>query len=312
MSYSVRGFLNSVLRRSGKTLLVEGPSDKATIQRLCIEASSVVAYSIDHAEVLGEEVSGLRNKERILKVREEVAILSADFPRLIEILAILTDREWDGLSQDERRLSETWCAPEQFDNNFTTLGHSIENYSFRKTHVIQFLKLNFSDILSPGMLRLVEESFPAILVSAACISVIYQKEGLLRRAQNVLNSSSFVVRDGGFWLDESVAGILMDRGVSAYVADSVIAKTNQLVTEHLAALSVSETLRWLPHGHAGEDAIWSCIAACLKSTGVPESACERIIGTVRSQGPKFFAHLISQDEREDVYPLRDVVDWLCA
>ena len=308
--YSVKGFLNAALRRSGKTLLVEGPSDKLTMHRLCIDLPEDATFVIDHAEMLGDDVSSIGNKDRVLAVRDEAARISNEFPKLKTALAVLTDREWDDLPSGVDRFREAWNAPTQGNNSFITLGHSIENYSFTVEHASEFLKLNFSDILSQGSIRLVEENFTSMIASAACLSLAYQEAEVLRRSKNLLNSNSFNIEAGAFYLRADVANLLMNRGVDEGVARNLVLRVNELVAQNISALLTNGFLHWLPHGHVGEDALWSCIAACLRDSGTSEANCERVIGTVRNQGRTFFAHLLSKADRESIFPLKDVVNWI--
>ena len=62
--YSVNGYINATLRRSSKTLLVEGISDKLAIHRIAAELYpfSKESVTVDHAGMLEDIVlSGMGN-----------------------------------------------------------------------------------------------------------------------------------------------------------------------------------------------------------------------------------------------------------
>ena len=147
-TYSLNGFLNAALRRSSKTVLVEGPSDKHILHKIELERfpNKAGGSTIDHAGILDDPLlAGLGNKSRVLTVQAHANTLATSVPKSSSVLATLIDREWDGLSFTAFVPQPGWLAPAQESNCFTTLGHSIENYHFNSECAHEFLKYAFPE-----------------------------------------------------------------------------------------------------------------------------------------------------------------------
>ena len=312
-AYSLNGFISAAMRRSGRTLLVEGVSDKDLMHRLCSERQIEVeqTYTIDEAGMIsGDCCAGLGNKAKVLKVREEVVRLSSRFPRLSLMLLCLTDREWDGLADGEDRLSQSWAAPQAAESGFITHGHSIENYNFHAEHFIDYLKFAFSNSLSIGAMRLVGDIFPFTLSMASCLSLAIEEQQLIKRSAKLVSFRDFDATTDGVVLNPSFAGLLVERGVEEGVASAVVDRANELNQRYQNDLIESSSLHWLPHGHLGEEFIWSGICAYLFSAGVDEAVCDRIEAAGRAERQRFMADLLSKVPAEEAAPLHAVVDWL--
>lgn len=312
-AYGVNGFINAALRRKGKTLLVEGVSDKTVMHRFCADIDDDSIYVIDHAGLLSsEELKGLGNREKIIRVRDAMEALLPRIPRLADTLAILVDREWDGLPEGERRLSENWSEPEQIVPNYFTLGHSIENYSFRCDHMIEYLKMKFSTVVSPGLLRVIKEEFNTFLVFASCVSLAIQEHSQLKRAAGALRYLHVNISSSSVELLPSFADVLIAREIDAGDALNIVNRANSLFSTHQESLVARCDVKWLPHGHVGEDAVWACIAACAHRVGLPHQVCEDIASGAKLERQKFMASLMAKEQDEDIRPLRDVANWLAV
>lgn len=310
-AYSVNGFVNAVLQRSGKTLLVEGITDKGILHRLCQEAAISADYLIDHAGILsGDDCRGLGNREKVLKVKELVTALCTKFPRLAESLVFLIDREWDGLEQGELRLRGEWRPPGQRPNDFVTLGHSIENYGFRSAHVVGYLKFYFSELVKPGFIRLIEDSFPQVLVLASCISVALEESELLTRAGGILGHHHLDVMDSRIRVDAAFSDALSQRDVSLDVAERVVARANSLVDAYAEELTGKVEIMWLPHGHLGEDVVWAATGCLARLSGIDIQVCDRIVTYGRQDRFRFMADYLAKRPSAEAHPLPDVVTWL--
>lgn len=313
-TYSVNGFINAALRRTGRTLLVEGVTDKNFIHRVCVESGSLnEAYVVDHAGLLSEvDCGGLGNRARVLKVREVAKQLSETIPKINEVLAVLVDREWEGLPAGEGRLSNPWQSPAQENNGYTTLGHSIENYCFNARHVSEYLKFGFSDVLKPGFLRLIGEEFQGIVGFAACLSMAFQEHELLSRSAGLLTENCFDVTQNGLRANATLVAGLVGRGVSQEVSQTLIDRANCLADAYGPGLSAEVSTQWLPHGHLGQDVVWAGVAAYALSIGVPQSVCGQIVGAGKVERQRFMAHLVGNSSADEIFPLKQIADWLVA
>ena len=169
-TYSVNGYINATLRRSSKTLLVEGITDKIALHRLALERfpTSDTTITIDHAGMLDDPlVSGMGNKAKVLHIRATADALQTSTPKLQSVLASLIDREWDDLSFNGLDLDKPWSPPVQGENLFVTHGHSIENYNFDVECVSEYLKFAFPLNTSPALLGLLKDRFCSMLALAA-------------------------------------------------------------------------------------------------------------------------------------------------
>ena len=310
-AYSVNGFINAVLRRGGKTLLVEGVTDRSVILRMCADSANEGVFIIDQAGILeGSDCAGLGNKEKIQEVVRLARSLASRMPRINDSLAVLQDREWDGLAIGERRLSDAWIPPHQGPQVFSTLGHSIENYSFRCDHIVAYLKLTFSDHLKPGIYNVIIEEFPKILAMASCVSLALQEEGLLTRANGLVRHAHIGISKNRVELMSEYGAALEARGCSSVQAERVVSRCNNLVRSYAESLGSSADTRWLPHGHVGEEVIWAAAGACAREAGVDVSVCDSISTFGRKERQRYVATLLSQVDQNEVYPLRELVDWL--
>ena len=105
---------------------------------------------------------------------------------------------------------------------------------------------------------------------------------------------------------------LQSRGCESLVADSVVTRANELVSTYAECLTNRAGVQWLPHGHAGEECIWSCVGAYARISGVSDSVCNNIVGFGKSERQRYMATLISQSRPDDIVPLPSVVEWLAA
>jgi hypothetical protein len=183
-TYSLNGFLNATLRRSSKTVLVEGPSDKHALHRIELEKfpSNAGSSAIDHAGMLDDPlVSGLGNKAKVLAVQAHAVNLAATTPKISNVLATLVDREWDGITFLNCVPNPTWSPPTQSNNNFVTTGHSLENYHFDSECVIDFLKYTFPEHTSTQLIARINGHFSAVLVFATMFSLHARNSGCIGR-----------------------------------------------------------------------------------------------------------------------------------
>ncbi|HEL3176352.1 hypothetical protein N5D45_11455 [Stenotrophomonas sp. GD03819] len=311
--YSINGFINAALRRSGKTLLVEGISDRNVILRLHAERDCDAVFTVDQAGILeGECCAGMGNKEKVKEVVRVAQQLANNLPRINDVLAVLKDREWDGLPPGEFRLSNAWVAPVQGAREFSTQGHSIENYNFRRDHVVAYLKMAFSGSLKNGFFSLINDEFKKILVVSSCLSLALQEEGVLSRVGGLLRHEHFEPNSDRVVIATSLISSLESRGCAEPRAKMIVDRINGLVENHEDSLSTNISIQWLPHGHAGEECIWACIGAYARLSGVDSVVCNSIVSFGRDERQRYMATLLAKTVPEDIFPLPEIVEWLAA
>lgn len=310
-TYSVNGYINATLRRSSKTLLVEGITDKIALHRLALERfpTSDATITIDHAGMLDDPlVSGMGNKAKVLYIRATADALQASIPKLQSVLASLTDREWDGLSFNGLDLAKPWSPPAQGENLFITHGHSIENYNFDIECVSEYLKFAFPQNTSPALLGLLKDRFCSMLALAAAFSLVAKDCASLTRCCGLLTIVHVRFFNNRYYLDQSFVPASQARGV---VNPAVLtADVNNAIDARWAWLSGSDEVRWLAHGHLGTEVLWACVGDCAKQSGVSAEAVEQIAHGHKNERQRFFVDWLSKTDAAKRVPLDVTVDWL--
>lgn len=215
-TYSVNGYINATLRRSSKTLLVEGITDKIALHRLALERfpTSEAVITIDHAGMLDDPlVSGLGNKAKVLHIRATVIALQASIPKLQSVLASLVDREWDGLSFTGLGLDRPWSPPAQGDGLFVTHGHSLENYNFDVECVSEYLKFAFPQNTTAALLNLLKDRFRSMLALATAFSLVVKDYASITRCCGLLTLLHVRFANDRYYLDQGFVPASQARGV---------------------------------------------------------------------------------------------------
>jgi len=309
-TYSIGGYLNAALRRTSKTLLVEGPTDKAALHRIAIERHPLVAGSaaIDHAGMLDDpQLTGLGNKARVLRVQACADALTGAVPKMEHVLATLTDREWEGICFNNYATDAEWKPPIQRTNRFVTLGHSIENYFFDIECVKEYLKFAFSEYVSPQLISELEERFESILVLATVLSVKIRNDACISRSGSLIDISHLSYQDWRYYLAPSFGAACVVRAIAT--AGTMVAEVNAAIDAAWDRLHTNAALRWLPHGHIGDDVLWACVAHIALATGVPGAVANDIAQGHKRDRERFKAQWLSKAQAEKA-PLDQSVDWL--
>lgn len=310
-TYSLNGYLNAALRRSGRTLLVEGPSDKHVLHKFELEQfpQKAGASVIDHAGMLDDlQLSGLGNRAKILAVRAQVSTLAVSVPKIAAVLATITDREWDGLNFVASVPHPTWSAPPQNPGHFITLGHSIENYHFDADFATEYLKYAFAEHISAHILTTVTNLFPAIITLATVFSLKIRDAGCIGRCGGLMAPEFILVKDGRVYLELEFGSVCAARQIAS--AATIVGDTNSAVDVAWAALTTSEFARWLPHGHIGEEVLWCAIAKVALLGGVPTTVSNEIAHGYKKDRERFSAQWLSKLSTPRQEPLNKAIEWL--
>ncbi|MGI4791321.1 MAG: hypothetical protein ACRYFS_21040 [Janthinobacterium lividum] len=270
----MEGYLVALMTRSARTLLLEGESDKIIVSRVIreLEEEGSVAKKttvIDTAELIKVSSRTIGNREKVEEAHAEATNEGIS-------LAALVDREFREFQTDvlvEDRLRSHKVVP---PNLFWTRGHSIENYFFEISYFIENLKLHFSEDLTPGMLELVKQNFPSIILESAAISLSAYKTGLIGRSDKLIRKEWWK-RDNQTEMSISFPHLssgLISRGATQIQATemeeaSVIFKQRLLTSDvHLR--------KWIAHGHLGTDLLWTGIAKLLEEEGCSQKSVEQV------------------------------------
>ncbi len=309
--YSVRGYLNAALRRGGRTLLVEGPSDKAVLHRLIAERTPSLHEhpTIDHAGILEEDcLSGLGNKARVVAVQQSLDLLSVAVPNASEKLATLTDREWDGMNICGFAPDPEWLPPIQSENKFITLGHSIENYNFESECLKEYIRFHFAEYATDGLFSALDARVPALLVLAAVLSLKLRDESQLSRVGGMVDPSHLRWTNERYYLDDVFSSACAAR--SLICADTIVSSVNGGVDKVWNKLHGAHTTKWLPHGHIGTDVLWAGAGHVAYSFGFPANLVGELARGGKKQRELFQAQWLSKEVSSKREPLDATLDWL--
>lgn len=313
-SYSVNGYINAVLRRSEKTLLVEGVTDVCVLGRILAETpfEKGLAPKIDTASIFADPaIADLGNKERIVFLRNKMSPLTIQFPKLKALFATLTDREWDGLSFNGIKLEGGWSPPQQNENNFTTIGHSIENYCFGLDSVVDYLKHSFPMEMTSNFVRLLQSRFLAILAFGACYSLVAKDLGCIKRSVGLLKLGHIDFNQGCFLLNDSFELALGSRNFAKSKDFQV--GCNTATREFWSHNSSDTPAAWLLHGHLGLEAIWTCVGYLAKQEGFSDETIEQIVSGRQAERERFMHSWITNHlPPERRTPLDEAVEWMLA
>lgn len=306
-TYSVNGYPAAISMRSNRTLLVEGPSDKATVARLIIElrkrnrimSDNVV---IDTGEDLPDATGG--NRERVEAMHSRVGGSSK--------FAALVDREFRGFDlAGVRDLSPGHCVIPV--NRFWTRGHSLENYLSEIEIVIAGVEEYFPEHLPSNYRQHLVTAFPSILRNCAGLSLAANAIGKLDRARTISELDHWIVRgDDTVEIDITrLRTILSQRGVSTAEFSAFDLEFQRCLTQ-LAATDLPLS-RWICHGHIAECHIWCAVAAVLRSHGMSNEVATRIGWGKREALVKVSRGVWSEQCVAGVgdHP-QDFIHWLCG
>ena len=310
-TYSINGYLNAALRRSGRTMLVEGPSDKALLHRLIANRlpNFNSAAVIDHAGIIDDPIlSGLGNKARVVHIKNSAQNLSATTEKITSKFGTLTDREWDGLTIKSYAPDPEWHPPMQMENNFITLGHSIENYNFDIDYIKEYLKFSFPENISDNLLIALNNHFNAILVFASVLSFKLKDESILSRGTGLISPNHLKLENGHIYLLQGFEQACTARQINC--ARTIVQDVNSGIDLAWNKLHACEATKWLPHGHVGSDAIWVGVAHIAGLNGFPQDLLSELARGNKKHRELFQAQWLSHEQIEKRAPLDASLDWL--
>lgn len=309
--YSLNGYLNAALRRTSKTFLVEGASDKSILHKMELERYPEKSDHaiIDHAGLINDPlVEGFGNKRKVIAIQELADTLSIQNPKISELLATLIDREWDNLSFSEMIPDLPWTPPLNSSNRFVTTGHSIENYSFNQEFAIEFVKYIAPEYVSSVFISKIRESFEHIIILAGATSLTARNYSCLGKFSGIFHFDHIDIKNEAFYLSPAFSSACIDRNITSYptMADEI----NKYIDNVWSQLSDKSCLQWIPHGHIGEDIVWCSIGKIASRCGIPPAIVEEISRGHRKERTRFKAQWLSKVDSNHCTPLDKAIEWI--
>lgn len=286
--------------RTYKTILVEGVTDKNLLAGFFLEKNHEDNYYgrciIDDVSIISGDanLASLGNRNKVINIAEELSHKN-------EKLAYLIDREWDGIDLETLETLDN-IPPE--NTSFLTKGHSIENYWFSCDAVISYLKHSVPGGISVVFLREIENNFGKIIAFSAAYSLAAKDGLVIKRIDDILECSDIIINADGFFLDTSFNNKLLARGSNFDAVQACNEKFLQIKGKN------SEILRWICHGHLGEQAIRACVARLAINNGVDEKTSKEIERGDKAGKFKHDAKHITSCSDEATYPLRSLLAWV--
>ena len=311
-SYSINGYLNAIVQRSNKTILVEGPTDKRMLLRLAVmkKPLSTPVY-IDHAAMIDDgQLSGLGNKSRIQYIQSAAGALTpAASIQVTEKLATLLDREWDGIHFDNCCPSP-WTAPVQDTGRYITVGHSIENYCFDMDLVLQYLQHSFPEHYNEPFAEVINARWLGLLMLVAITSQVAHAHNVISKCNGIFRFEHLNFSGERCYMDASFEQVCANRKMAC--PDTILREINEGIDAAWARLSVVPYLKWLPHGHIGNELLWIALGKIALSVGVNTAVAGEIAFGRRDEFGRFQASWLCGRPPEDRVPLDDSVDWILS
>lgn len=313
--YSMNGYLNTVLRRTGKTLLVEGVTDQSVMTRLIQTRAAKIGSEpgghVDIAEMIQDGITvGIGKKDVIKAVLGEINKLPKNLrERVVTKLGVLLDREWDDIQLD-LQLIKPWTAPIQVEPYFVTVGHSVENYFFRLNGIEAYLRQQFFASLRQPFYNDLHSRFHHIIAFAATYSLVMRQEEFITRGSGLIGLEHILWNEGRYIAGNELVTALAARNLQ--IPNGFLEKINSNIDIYLAQHQTTEPGRWLCHGHLGEEAIWACIAN-LVNEHLPLNRISKDIE--RGHKEIRFNHAVdflSRQNLEESHPLENALLWLTA
>jgi len=308
--YSLNGYLNAILRRSGKTILVEGDSDRIVLSKLKHElVKPEFEPAIDCIKLISNEpsLSTLGNKAKILKIIEAANELTKA-EDILNKLSALVDREWDYVNQDAFDRNELNSPPHQ-QSLFFTHGHSIENYSFHYEFIKDFMVLQYSEVLPQSFFQTLAIRFGAVVCFAYAYSHTLRNLNVISRSEGLLAYDDLNWVDESYQLNESFINKASLRTINIGLEE--LAEINSIASNKENITLFGDLYRLLSHGHLGSEAIWCCVANLIfSSISCPRTAKEVERGHRDSKlrfASDFISRKLTPPQRS---PLDNLIGWL--
>jgi len=301
--YSIGAYRIALEMRSARTLLVEGETDKAVLQRLLLDVSAEGPRpSIDTPALLADpDLHGLGNKAK-------VELVAARITKTEKFLA-LVDREWESFNSSELALANIEGDLAANGGLLRTFGHSIENYFLEERNFSTLLRRHFSAQLRNGTLRLLEERFSGMCSLALAFSLAARDHQIIGASGGLISRHRIQIDDANFSLRDELKADLIGRGIAEDIAEQFLSSVADYQARIKARGLPHSVLKWASHGHLGGEVVWSCIARVVQEVDGDSPACEQIERGMKPDKLKHGADVLATAAHER-RPLDWVARWL--
>lgn len=300
--YSLGGYAIALQARSGGTVLVEGKDDKSLLERLKVsESGARQELLIDSADIFRDTaLAGFGNKQ---KIDCFLHFLHA-YPGASRKLRALVDREWEGLMDAAQEIT-SWSALPKHPMRYVSMGHSIENYSFSVTCVIDYLKHFGGDVASADNVDRIVQEFPSILSFATAVSETCSRREVITRFCGIvqLQHLQFVTPTWSF--SESLVPALTSRHIDDPL--NFVAEVNHRFVEKWLHKAGEQEIALLSHGHIGEMLVWACCGKLLEYNGVNTATCAEFAYGRRDERRRFWHNWLANLPSDQRAPLAELL-----
>jgi hypothetical protein len=286
--------------RSYKTILVEGVTDKAILSHFLLSKNfydeNNSRYCVDDVSIINNDhqLEGLGNKNKVLMITS--ALCQGN-----DKICCMVDREWDGI--DFEKINEI-DFPQNKEYAYITKGHSIENYWFDVNASISFLMQNFSTSIHQNYLNELHSNFNTILKLATAYSLTAKDAHLITKLSDTIEHEDLSWDGVEFYLNETFNHKILQRSINFDFTKACNEKLNQIKTSN------PEILRWLCHGHLGEQMIRACMARIAVNHGISSTIIREIERGKKTEKFHHDSNYITTCEPHIIDPLDKVLAWI--
>jgi len=300
--YDLKSYALAVRLRSKKTLLVEGVSDKKILSRIIKEEEINKGGSekcvVDDVSMLGREIDfgGLGNKARVERTASVFVNFSSKFNWLV-------DREWDDI--DLMKIPNPIPCPVAKDWGHRTYGHSIENYWFGSDALIAYLKMLHAVDLPSEYFVVLPNRFLFMLRIAAAFSIAASKLRIITSCGGMVGADSVEWLNSEYVPSSKLGCVAAKRGI---VEDLTAAIMVELRRPDIRGLAI-DSLRWLCHGHLGEEMLRICAANLAAEIGVNSLVVDKIARGFKSEKLAHDADWLVRTGVRNIDPFNKMIEW---
>lgn len=296
---SLNSYLLAIKLRSAKTILVEGSSDKKVLSRIFLEhhisEQTKPQFLIDDASIINDNthMPSFGNRQKVITIGTN----NTEHTKL----TFLADREWDGWAFTPEPLENQQANN---INGFYTRGHSIENYWFVEDALTEYLKHMHADVLRAEYFTELSIRFKKFIEFSAAYSLTAKNARIINKCNNLLKHAHLSWSGSEYQLNNSILTCLQARQANIDITTDFQDNYN-LIRE-----TAIDTLKWLSHGHLGEEALRCCAAHLALEYGTSPAVVEEIERGDRANKLHFDATYISQLPVDAIDPIDKIITWL--
>ena len=280
-TYSPTGYVNAVVIRTARTLLVEGTSDKSVMKRLVIELRNHRLLNsdnilIDTAEEI-QNLPGVRlgNREKVEQIHSQMGGLDK--------FAALVDREFREFDLTLPADSAPYHRVIPV-NLFWTRGHSLENYFHTFSFVRATLEQQYPEHLPDNYVGILSHALPGIIRICATMTLAALTIQKLDRIRDVKAINYWKLDGAGTaFVDMPEFHVLL---TSRGITPAEVLQFDQAWAHYAPRLDgmAVEFSQWICHGHLAESHVWCGVASLLGHFGMPATTATQVAwGTREAQ-----------------------------